>query len=450
MPVITIPIVSRALGPQGLGTFGFINSIVQYFVLFAGLGLSVYGVRGIAVARESKEKLSRRFWELQTFNVICAGFVILIYFAFALLMDELTYYLIMSMVVFATLFDISWFYRGIEDFKRITIVGSIIKVISFIAIVLFIRTENDLILYFIIQSLSILALQCSLWLFIFKKVDFVRVSFKEAMLHFKPALAYFFGRAAITFYTNLSNVILGLLATITLVGVFNTSMLLIAGIITILGSLSSVMLPRMSKMVQDNEHEKMCELLVKTIHFQLFLTIPAAFGLIAITNQMVTWFFGDGFQMVREVMPVLASLIVIMSLGIAIGTQFLFPRNMIREFNHSVFGGAVVGLLLNLSLIPFLGIWGAVTARILSEILVMGVRIRSMLRGSEFKFELKKILFYIFSGIGMYLCVWVITRNMAHSPVTTLLQIIIGGSTYFIFTALLKVNVVFDEIRKIR
>jgi O-antigen/teichoic acid export membrane protein len=450
MPIVTIPIVSRALGPDGLGTFGFIHSVVQYFVMFAGLGLAIYGIRGIAIARENKEKLSRKFWELQTFNMIIATVVIIVYFAFALMMNEMTYYLIMSMVVFATLFDISWFYRGIEDFKLITLVGSVIKICSFLAIVLFIRTEDDLMLYFIIQSVSMLTLQCSLWLFLFKNVDFVKVSFKDAMSHFKPALEYFAGRAATTFYTNLSNIILGLLASITLVGIFSSSMLLIIGIITLLTTLDKVMFPRITKMIQDKELDQVDELLGKTIHFQLFLTIPATFGLIAISNHIVSWFFGDGFVMVSKVMPALALLIIIMSLGMGAGRLYLFPRNMIKEFNHSVFGGAAVGLLLNISLIPFIGIWGAVIARLLSEIFVTGVRVKSMLKGSDFKFEFKKILLYLISGIGMYLCIWWITRNMEHTPVTTVLQVIIGVSTYFLFTAILRVNVIFDGIRRIK
>jgi O-antigen/teichoic acid export membrane protein len=107
------------------------------------------------------------------------------------------------------------------------------------------------------------------------------------MSHFKPALKYFVGRAAITFYTNLSDIILGLLASITLVGIFSSSTLLIIGLITILTTLDKVMLPRMSKMVQDNEYKQVGELLGKTIHFQLFLTIPAAFGMIVISNLMV-------------------------------------------------------------------------------------------------------------------------------------------------------------------
>jgi O-antigen/teichoic acid export membrane protein len=151
----------------------------------------------------------------------------------------------------------------------------------------------------------------------------------------------------------------------------------------------------MSKMVQGNEFKLVGELLKKIIHFQLFLVILATFGLIAISNQMVSWFFGDGFQMVKEVMPVLALLIIFVLLGFAIGRQYLFSRNMIREYNRSVFGGAVVGLLLNLSLIPFIGIWGAVIARLLPGALVTGIRIKSLLKKVSLSLNSKKTFIFM-------------------------------------------------------
>ena len=64
LPIITIPIVSKALGPSGIGTYNYTNSIAQYFVLIAGLGVGVYGNREIAIAREKKDTLSQKFWEL--------------------------------------------------------------------------------------------------------------------------------------------------------------------------------------------------------------------------------------------------------------------------------------------------------------------------------------------------------------------------------------------------
>lgn len=49
--------VSKAIGPQGVEAYNFTNSIIQYFVLFVGLGVTMYENREIALACNRKKKL---------------------------------------------------------------------------------------------------------------------------------------------------------------------------------------------------------------------------------------------------------------------------------------------------------------------------------------------------------------------------------------------------------
>jgi len=450
LPVITIPIVSRALGPSGIGFFSFVNSIVQYFVLFAGLGLATYGIREIATSRGSKEQLSRKFWELQIFNAIVALVVICVYFIFAFFMDNVLYYLIVSMILFGTLFDITWFFSGIEDFKKITLVGGIIKIAAFIAIVLFIHDKGDLVLYFVIQSLANLLMQLSLWLFVFKKIHFVRIKLKDAMQHFKPALAFFVGRISITLYTNMNRTILGILATTAIVGFYTQSLALTGIFVTLITAFDTVLLPRMSKMAQENSGAGMHKVLEKTFHFQLFLTIPLCAGLMVINEKMVPWFFGEEFQLLQITVPVLAPLIIIIPLGISVFRQYLAPLDKIKAFNYSVIVGAVIGLGFNLLLIPFIGIWGAIIATLAAEVSVCLIRLHVMLKESEFKFNIKKILCFLFSAAVMYAVVWISTRGMDSSVLTTVMQVLIGAVVYFVLVTILRVNVVFDISRELR
>jgi len=64
IPFITVPYVTRVLDPQGIGIVSFTGSIVQYFVLFAALGMSLYGSRTIAYIRNDREKVNETFWQL--------------------------------------------------------------------------------------------------------------------------------------------------------------------------------------------------------------------------------------------------------------------------------------------------------------------------------------------------------------------------------------------------
>ena len=70
LPLITTPYVSRVLGPDGVGINAYTNSIVQYFILLASLGISLYGNREIAYVRDNEEKLAITFWEIQSLKLI--------------------------------------------------------------------------------------------------------------------------------------------------------------------------------------------------------------------------------------------------------------------------------------------------------------------------------------------------------------------------------------------
>ena len=64
LPLITTPYLSRVLGAESIGIYGYTLSIVTYFVLFGSLGIAMYGQREIAYLQNDKEKCSKTFWEI--------------------------------------------------------------------------------------------------------------------------------------------------------------------------------------------------------------------------------------------------------------------------------------------------------------------------------------------------------------------------------------------------
>ena len=71
LPIITIPYLSRVLGPEGIGINAYSLSIVQIFVLFSLVGIPLYGNRQIASAKDNgKEALSREFWSIYSIQIV--------------------------------------------------------------------------------------------------------------------------------------------------------------------------------------------------------------------------------------------------------------------------------------------------------------------------------------------------------------------------------------------
>lgn len=121
LPLITVPYISRVLGPQNVGIFGYTNSIVQYFILLASLSCNLYGSRQIAYVRDNKEKLNKTFWEIVILKSLVSMIVIVLYFLFVNLVIPSQYKLysmIQIICIFTVLIDISWFFYWNGRFKE--------------------------------------------------------------------------------------------------------------------------------------------------------------------------------------------------------------------------------------------------------------------------------------------------------------------------------------------
>lgn len=440
LPIVTVPIVSNALGPKGIGIYNYTFSITSYFVLLAGLGLANYGIREIAIVKDDKNMLSKKFWELQTFNAIIAALTILLFLITIQFLEYKYFYYCQFPLILGALLDISWFYIGIEDFKKISLANLTIKIIGFTLIVLYIHSYDDLSLYVLIQASTVLFSQIILWFFIKSKVKFIKPSLENSFKHFKPSLNYFIGKVAISMYTSLNKTILGILGTTYLVGLFSNSLQLVTISATLIGTLDTVLLPQMSKLVEEKNDLLHISILKKSLHFQLFLSIPIFWGILGITPNLINWFFGEEFSKTKDLIPLLAILVVIIPMGTAIFRQYMMPNNQITKFNKIAIKSALLSILINIITIPFVGIYGAILATLFSETFVTFVRIKDLYKETNFRFNYNNIFKMVICGFVMYIVIKIGFSNSISSVIITFLQISVGFIVYFLLTIILKVN----------
>ncbi|MBP2097437.1 lipopolysaccharide biosynthesis protein [Enterococcus rivorum] len=443
LPIVSIPIVSEALGPSGLGTWNYINSIANYFILFGGLGLANYGVKEITIVKENNIKLSQKFWELQLFNLFFSLGSLTLYLMVASFTTEKYLFFVQAFAVLSTTFDISWFFAGIEDFKKISIINILIKVISLLGIILFVHKASDVSIYFWIQTLSLLASQLLLWPFLVKKISFQKIEFKNIWVHFKPSLAFFLVKISLTIFTNLNKTILGLFTSSTIVGIFSNSLVLVLMSGSIINALNVVMLPHMSTLSKQKRNEEMIAVLKRNLDIQFFLTIAIMFGIIAINNKMIPWFFGDEFSQMKYVVPLVAPTVIFQPIYGSISHQYLIPKGRIAVYNTSMLIGAGLLTISGLILVPIIGIYGAVASNFIGHFYIFYSRMRHLKKEESIDIEIKK---KILSGILMLVIVVLSTKYLQATYITTIVQVMIGIPVYFILTSLLKVNPFYKNV----
>lgn len=439
-PIITLPYVSRILGETGIGKQAYTNAISQYFILLGVIGLNIYGNRQIAYVRDDKEELEKTFWQLTLLRIITTGLAYLLYIVIFVFFNskDRTIYFIQSINIIGAMIDISWFFMGIEDFKKIVYRNLITKVIGVVLLFLFVKSSTDVLTYILILSLTQLLGQITMWTYIPKLISFRRISYEEITKHLVPSISLFIPQLAAQVYLLLDKIMLGWFINEAEVGLYDNSQKIIRLTMTIVTSVGTVMIPRMSNIYAKGDLEEFKKMIYEVFSFMNFISIPMAFGLMAITYDFKPWFYGSGFQGI-ELLIIINSIIIVFGAWCNIlGFQTLIPMKQEREFTISVFAGAIINFLLNLLLIYKYKSLGTSIASVIAEFAVPVVQMYYLRNFINLKVLFNDVKRYLLASIVMCFCVVLLSKGLKPSALSTLLEIALGALVYLLILILSK------------
>lgn len=429
MPLITSPYISRIMGAERIGIYSFSYSIAGYFALFISLGLANYGNRTIASNRESKEQLSKTFWSIYAMQffmsliVLSAYIIYIIYFADEKIMASIQFIYLLSVC-----FDISWFYFGIEQFKLTVTRNTIIKLLNLALIFLLVKTKDDLYIYGITMVIGPLLSQGILWIFLKNYISFAKITVNDVVKHIKPNLVLFIPVIAISLYTSMSKVILGILSSMEQVGYYENSSKITQIPSVAITSFGTVMLPRMSNLISQGKYEEANKYIDNSLLLSAFLSCAMAFGIIAVSNEFIPIFFGSGFEDCINITSVLVISSIFISWANVIRTQYLIPNKKDKIYVVSVFLGAAINIATNIILIPFHGALGAAVATVLTEFVVCLVQTIFVAKELKISKTLLRSLPFVFIGLLMVFILNFISFNSIY--ITLFAKILLGVIVY--------------------
>ena len=378
LPLITVPYISRVLGAENIGIYSYTVSIATYFISFGSLGMSLYGQREIAYHQSNKRRRTQIFYEIFYLRLITMTIALAAFFiAFVFKTNGYQFYFaILLLEILASALDISWFFQGLEEFKKIAIRNTIVKLLSVASIFLFVKSSTDLPIYLAIYVITTLLGNLSLWLSLPKYL--VKSHFKKLQVwrHFKPTIRLFIPQIAIQVYTLLDKTMLGaLIADKSEVGFYDQSQKIIKLLLTVITTLGTVMMPRIAATFAKREYTKIRHYLKKSAKFVFALSIPMILAVNVLADIFVPLFFGAGYQPVALLMKVISPILLLIGLSNVIGTQYLLPTKRLRAYTGSVVAGAAINFIINLALIPPLGALGASIGTVVAEAVVTSIQI---------------------------------------------------------------------------
>lgn len=453
VPLITIPYVSRVLGSEGIGINAYTNSIIQYFILFGTLGISLYGNRQIAYARDNKHDLYRTFWGIFTLKISTTFIAYVLYLIFLLFVGEYhSIFLIQSLLLIAAGLDISWLFMGLEDFKKTVIRNILVKITGLICVFLLVENSADLWVYVLILSLTQLLGHLSLWLYLPRAIKRVKLKRNDILKHLVPSITLFVPQIAIQIYIVLNKTMLGILSDISEVGIFDNADKIVKVVLSIVTAIGVVLLPRISNTYAKGEIEQVKNYIYKSFNFTSYISFPLMFGMAAISIEFAPWFFGSEFNKTGILIAIISPIIIFIAWSNVLGYQYMMSTGKIKAFTISVIVGAMINFIINLILIPRFNSIGAAIATVIAEFSVITVQLYLVRKDFQIKKLFESTWKYFISGVALFFVVRVIGLQVEINIMMVLVEIIFGGLTYVLFLLVFKSemnNKIFQYFKKL-
>lgn len=435
LPLITTPYISRVLGVAGVGIYSYAYTIASYFELFIALGMALYGNRRISQVRDDIQERDKTFWEIFSFRLIMAIVVIAVYIGYITTRHNGDIVFIVCVLdLLGVAMDISWFYFGIEKFKITTFISMTVRILSFIAILVFVKKPSDVWIYTLIISLSGTVGNLIYWILLFRniKISIVKICWANVKYHIKPIFALFVPVLAISLYKMMDKIMLGAFTGDEQVGLYYSAEKVVnipTGVIT---ALTTVMMPRMSNLVARKEEKQVKYLLNSCIDFMSVSSVALCFGLAAVVPVFVPLFFGTGYEDCIRLITLLCPVTIINSFEQVVRSQCLTPYGKDKEYTVSTILGAIANLIFNFVLIPRYGAAGAVFGTLIAELTVAAYQLKVVGRSLPFKRYVLQYVAYSTIGLLMFIVVRMVAQTLDGSIIDMFIQVAVGASVYIL------------------
>jgi O-antigen/teichoic acid export membrane protein len=403
-PLITFPYVSRVLGVTNIGICNFVDSIINYFALFAMMGINTIAIREIAANKENKSKLTKVFSSLLTLNLITSLIMIAILIASIFLVPRLYENKeLMFVGVFKLLFNallIEWLYKGIENFRYITIRSIIVRLIYVLLVFILVKSSSDYIKYYILTTIITII---NGFINIIHSNNFVKYSLKSISIspYIKGFLILGAYNLLTSMYTTFNVAYLGFVGGNKEVGFYSTATKLHGIILAIFTAFTNVMLPRMSSLISEHKENDFKRYFHRSISVLFAFSIPLIFFSIIFSDQIIRWIAGPGYESAIPCMQIVMPLVFIIGYEQILVIQILIPLKKDNYILYNSAIGAIIGILANFILVPMFHSVGSSLVWLISEGCVLITAQCFVYKITRLRFQYKRLLQYLFSSIPL-------------------------------------------------
>lgn len=451
-PFITGIYVTHILIPDAIGQVEIARNFVQYFVILSYLGIPTYALREISKYRKEKNKLNEIYSELMIINFISTLVFSLLYLILIFVIPQyrknIILFLIVGISIVINVFNNSWLFEALEEFKYIAIRNLIFKIFSFVLLIIFVKKPND---YLIYAAITVIGTVGNYILNIVNSKKFIKITFKNLNLkrHLKSIFLLVVVNLAIEIYSLIDITMLGFMSSKKNVAFYSYGMKIHNILLKIINTFTVVLVPKIAMYYKENNLEEYNRTITKTLKVIILIAIPTIIGIWFTSDYLLCSIYGNDYINSSYVLKILSLTLLISPIGYLLGSRVCLVTNNEDKMVIPVGCGAIINIILNYCLIKKYQEIGAALASVVSELAVMIIYI--LLSKKYFKLENIKnsILKIIFAVIIITVYLAFTVKLKISELYITLIQIIGAIIIYFILLLIFKEDFTYNFFMKL-
>ncbi|WP_291122263.1 flippase [Flavobacterium sp. UBA6046] len=375
-PLITIPYVSRIIGPEGFGEINYITAFVSYFILLISYGFDFTATRKIAVDPDNLEMRSKVFSEVTSarillFIISMAAFMICIG-VLPLLKGNLMLSSILFLNVISVLLTPQYVFQGLQKLPILSLVTILKGIINTSLIFLFVTKKDDLLLYAGIGVFSnfLISLISILYVLFVIKIKFSFYSIKHSLNILNEVRLVFFSSIVFSLYTTTNIIVLGLFSEAKTIGYYTTAVsfiMIVQGVVNI--PLSSSLYPYIGRAFSESQENGIIKLR-KIAPIIFYFTAAVCLGILILAPFVIFLIYGKSFEGSIITVQILSFLPLISAMSNLMGIQTMLNLNMDNLFLKITSIAACFSIALNLLLCHYFSYIGTTISYLFTELLI--------------------------------------------------------------------------------
>lgn len=372
-PLLVIPYIVLICGEEGYGKIGVGMALAFFIMVFIDYGSEITGVKQVAVNRENKSKLENIFITTYTAKLVLLFVVlsivsILFYFIPYFNQDKKLFFLSLSMVV-GQFINPTWYFQGIENFKWITILNILSKIIYLAGIFLFIHKASDYAYCNLIWGIGmIIANGISFaYIIITHSFSFANTKKDEVLKLIKENFSIFSSQIFVSLQMYSPIVLISFFGGNTMAGQYKIIDQIIVIFKTYILLFFNYVYPRVCYLLDKSKEEAMH--FWKTYNGLNFIFIALSMVLISIfSTKVVSYFNPKGIQEISDLLKIAVLIPILQAITIPL-KQLVLGSNRQSRYVKITMTVTVISLLFIVVTTPIYKVAGVLIALIITEVI---------------------------------------------------------------------------------